>query len=267
MNTSICKPAHLFAGALFAAVVACVLCLAPGVTGQAYAADADTGISAGTAPAQVSPALCASSKNLKKAGMKFDLKNGKKRYSNMMLRGAGKIKHSIRMSDLKVTTTKNGRKKATFKMTWKIENKLSNAQARKVLRILSLYDYEWDAMEAWDHMFFVDYVTGRNLEDSAYSNGFKLVKKKLTRRDCTKKYVSSDGSWFYLVKHWTVAVTVTFPADYKNLCVGVGFGKSYGYNTFSKDWSYIDDYESGVSFYQTSWCKKCKDNLHFARIK
>ena len=251
--------------ALFALVLAFAMDFGPG--SQAFAASAEE--------AQANPAFMQggsvlspmASTNLKKAGMKFDLKNGKKRTVYAKVRGAGKIKYSVKMSKYKVKNLGNGYKKASFNITWKLKDKITSKKAKKILKALARQGYSWDYMETGYYMFFVDYVTGRNLEDPAYSNGFSIVKKKETNYKKTKKYHGSDDSYFYLGKLWTMKVAVTFPADYKNLCVGVGCGNKFSYDEYGTDWSYIDDYESGHTFYQTSWCKKCKRNFHFKRIK
>jgi len=211
-------------------------------------------------------AAASSKNNLKKAGMKFDLSNNKKRDTYMLLRGAGKVRFSVQMTDFKVKKIRGNRKKASFKITWNLEDELDDSAVYRVHKAFKKQGHYWNGMESVDHMFFVDYVTGRNLEDRAFSNGVDLVKKQRIRYSRTSNFVADDGAWFYIVKSWTMAVAVTFPADYRNSCVGVGYGMTYGIKTTSTDWAYLDCGRPARTFYQTSWYRKCKDNLHFKRI-
>lgn len=201
--------------------------------------------------------------SLKSAGLKFDLKKNKSVTINMYARGTNGLKYYVTMRNLSITTTKSGRKKATFTINWKVKS-ITTKQSKAILK-------QFHNKQTSDNVFgefywlLVDYNTGLSLENP--SNKFKVkVSTETTKEEPTKTYTDSDNCWFRTLKERTTKVTVTYPAKYTGLCLGFG-GTTYPRSKTNKAGKNYFAKGSKYRFYQTSMYKKSKSDYHFMRIK
>ena len=251
--------------------------------GAAFASE----LQAGSAKGQIAQAVSTqAAKNLKQRGVKFDLVNGKTYTVKSYLGGYGNFEYSAKLSGLKVTSAYPGYKKATFTVTFKPKKALTEAQGQKVLKAFKkTYYYQGGASGnkrevVWSHwmrgnlsFWLVDYKTGRSLASPDNAAGVKTEFKSSYGDE--RKYETSDGSWsFTNVGFIKVEVTVTFPEDYKDLCVGVGgetqprIMRTKADEGFAGAYFKYDASEAPVaSWWQTSNFKKANDNFHFMRIR
>lgn len=205
-------------------------------------------------------------KNLQQRGVKFDLKAGKTYTVDRMLRGVGKIKYTIKVSDVKVSdSNEEGFKQATFKWTTELKKPLTKKQQKSAHKALKKQGYYWDAMESDLYCFVLDYATGQNLEDSENAPGVKatFTSKKDVK---TEKYYDTDGSWFCLSKKSVRAAKIVFPEDYEGLCIGIGPGVTYRSAQTNADLEFSNVTGTTYRYHQTSWFKKGNDNFHYLRV-
>jgi len=244
-------------------------------------------LQAGSAKGQVAQAVSTQgAKNLKQRGVKFDLVNGKTYTVKSYLKGYGNVTHNVTLSRLKVTSAEPGYKKATFNLLFKPKKRLAEAQGQKVLKAFKKTYYYLGGASGkkrevvWSHwmrgnlsFWLVDYKTGRSLASPDNAAGVKF-KIKSSYGD-ERKYETSDGSWsFTNVGFIKAKVTVTFPEDYKDLCVGVGdetqprIMRTKADEGFAGAYFKYDASEArAASWWQTSNFKKANDNFHFMRIR
>ncbi|MBQ9002524.1 MAG: hypothetical protein IJ087_11795 [Eggerthellaceae bacterium] len=267
-------------------IVALVTSIALAVSlcpGAAFASE----LQAGSATGQVAQAVSAqTAKNLKQRGVKFDLVNGKTYTVKSYLGGYGNYAYSAKLSGLKVTSADPGYKKATFTVTFKPKETLTEAQRQKVLKAFKkAYYYQGGASGnerevVWSYWmrgalsyWLVDYKTGKLIVGSDNAAGIKR-KTKLSHGD-VKTYATSDGKWsMNQFEYIRMKETVTFPEDYENLCVGIGgetqpriMRTKYDENFEGRYFKYVAGKAHTARWWQTSYFKKANDNFHFMRIR
>lgn len=237
-------------------------------------------------PAAAEEAHAAEKPHMKKIGVKFDLKKNKAATFKTSWPGAGFKKMTATVRNLKITNAKKkGYKKATFTVV--MRNKFS--PTKKQIKAMRNWDGDWNITWGNCWVAIVDYATGRQLVDGNKQNvTVRYGKWKFTG---DKTYKNKWGGSVHLFKTASVKVTVTYPSNYKNLCIGVGgdnthhgtygvdqlredpsipnkvdlfwvgeapFGKTELYN-----WKLMyDSYLSKSNFYT-----KSKTNSHWMRIK
>ena len=250
--------------------------------GAAFASE----LQAGSVTGQVAQAVSTqAAKNLEQRGVNFDLVNGEWYTVGSYLKGYGNVAHNAKVSGLKVVSADPGYKKATFTVTFKPKKMLTEAQGQKVLKAFKkAYYYQGGASGnerevVWKYwmrgalsFWLVDFETGKSLDDSDNAAGVtRTVKASYGKQ---KRYETSDGEWYCtqlgVIKY---KVTVTFPEDYENLCVGIGGDTQPRIKRTKNDenfegmyFKYTGDKAHTAKWWQTSHFKKDNDNFHFMRI-
>ena len=203
-----------------------------------------------------------SSKNLKARGVLFGLKPGKAMTYYCYAKGVGKVKHTATVSKPKFTSNKSGYKTATFTITHRLKGNITKKQQKAFLQAIQKYG-SIDNFFGWNWNHFLDYNTGVGIECA--NNGVDAEWKKLSNViNPTKTYRDSDGTWFYLAKMWKAEYAITYPEDYKGLCIGIG-GDTVPYNSRTA----ADRKHSAakkISYFKTSYYKKGLKNNHFMKI-
>lgn len=275
--------------AAMAFVLALGLCPSLAFAGEGGAASAQvpaaTSLAAGsTAPSALNAQATG---NMKQRGVKFDLKVGKSVKTKSFVKGVGKVGYTAKLSGLKVAKKSAGTKKATFTVTYKLDKQLTESQGKKVLRAWkkaqAAVGYVLPSDEVFNtwigtHLlwFATDFQTGESLEspDNAYG-----VETSSAWSHSGDKRFGTDEGWFSQSKTVKAKVTITFPSDYENLCVGIG-GEPAAKSSRTKadasimgDSSYIkggtwksDATPYDSTYFETSYFKKYKSNFHFMRI-
>ena len=168
-------------------------------------------------------------------------------------------KGSIQVKNFKKVKTAGGKKyKVTCTLRFIQPTNFSKTEINQIGDFGGLTNY-WGMNISG---FIVDYQTGENLErKNSYGVSAKLGKWKHIG---TNKYVLSDG-WWSDPKISEVKVTVTYPKEYKDLCILAG-----GNSNRSKCDGQADSFDdSDINFKQaTAWYSK-KDKLvcHGIRVK
>ncbi len=209
-----------------------------------------------TSFASVMPVNAASTADMKKANVKWDLRNNKTIKFKTKWRVLGVKQHTVKMTNFKVKDAKKkGYKQCTFTLTYNRKINPSKKQAKKMYNSLE----EYGAFGGDFYFAVVDYQTGQNLENdndmgvTVTSNSWKHTDKKRIY------YAKKDYIWY--AKKSTVKVKIVYPADYKGLAIGVG-----GHPNFK---SCDGFWYLGKSFSKSTglYSKKDKKYAHFMRVK
>jgi hypothetical protein len=135
---------------------------------------------------------------------------------------------TLTLKNYKITNaSKTGYKKLTFDVVFQ---RPSNYSKTEVDNMLDGY-YNYDAgLGTAEYFTVVDYDTGECLENKNTQN--VTVKSSSWKYSNTKKHNGTDGNWAKLSQTVTCSVTITYPKNYKNLCIVAG-GTSSINNIFS----------------------------------
>ena len=200
----------------------------------------------------------ASKPAMKKAKVKWDLKNNKTVTYKSKYYGIGMKKQKAKVTNLKVknSKTKPGYKECTFtvkytrrwNMTSSEVHKCANAGAGVAGGVTSIH--------------VVDYDSGKSLFGTNTKDVTVQFMKGWTYSNYTT-YRDEDNCWVKL-SDATIKVKVIYPKNYKGLCVGIS-----GTTKYSKS-SNDNKYSNGnASFNKANYyfSKKDKSVAHFMRIK
>lgn len=195
---------------------------------------------------------------MKTLKLKWDLKNNKTLKSKQAVCGLNKKSCTIKMTNFKISkASQDGYKKATFKLSFTKKYSLTKTQVHKCVNNKTFKKYG----EVGGGQFFtiVDAKTGRSLE---VPNKAGVTVTSSWSFKGNKKVTDADGCWVRLPKYSTAKITITYPEDYKDLCIGVG-GYNLPYST-TADQSY---WNGKKKFGKTSYYTKGKTNSHWMLVK
>lgn len=202
------------------------------------------------APGQMNSVEAASKAYMKKLQVKWDVKNNKSITTQTIYGGIVKKNLTAKISKLKVTKAKKeGYKKLTCTFTVKYP-KLAASEVHKIAAK--------GVFGAGYYYAIVDYDTGYSLETK---NQFGVTVKAKDKLDKKKTYRDKDGCWVYS-HDVTTKLTITYPEDYKGLCIGFG-----GYSTLNEKKADQKFWKGKKPFGTTSYYTKNKKNNHFMRVK
>lgn len=175
-----------------------------------------------TSFAIVMPVNAASKPDLKKANVKWDLRNNKELKFKTKWSIIGVKKHTVKMTNFKITNAKKkGYKKCTFTLTYKLKINPTKKQVREMAALMSEPNIDGEYSFGGNYYFtVVDYKTGKSLERKNDKN-VKVTSSGWKYSDY-HKMTTKDGSWIRYAKKATVNVTIVYPKKYKNLAIGVG---------------------------------------------
>ena len=218
-------------------------------------------------PAAAEEAHAAEKPYMKTLKLKWDLKKNKTVKSKEKFAAVGNKAAKITVKNYKVSKLANGRKKASFTLVYTQGFKPSKSQVHKMANA----GYVGSDFKGGYSYALVDYETGKDLEGDDNTMADELgVKIKSSKWKYTKgkKMKDKDGCWVQISPKVTVKVVVTYPADYKGLCLGV-----WANNFLENDLSY-NSYLANERFWncekpfgKTTYYKKGKTNSHWMRIK
>lgn len=221
------------------------------------------------------PAHAASKPDLKKANVKWDLKNNKTLKFKTKWSVLGVRKHTVKMTNFKVKDAKKkGYKECTFTLTF--NRKIS--PTKKQVNDMYWIDYDGNAGFGGGFYYTVaDYKTGKSLEgkndkkvkvsDSGWKYSNKVIKS------------SADGFKIDYYKKASVKVKIVYPKTYKNLAIGVGGYNfaPYQFTEYSgtgaaggvKTYSFKKYFNGKKAFSKETKLYSKKDKLfaHFMRVK
>lgn len=189
---------------------------------------------------------------MEKLNLKFDLEENT--WTTIRTNWAGNVwvKSRAMIKNIKV---KNDSKKGYNKLTCDIffeRFKSSKSQVKKILHSKYFKKYE-DVGSGECHWWVYDYFTG----DDGLKENYVKIKQKITYGKFHKNK-DSDGCWFGTCDY-KFKLTITYPENYKNLCIGVSGNGSYKYVS-------QNDYDDDFDIRKHPVYKKDKKYIHFMRI-
>lgn len=211
------------------------------------------------APAMADEAHAATKPYMKTLKLKWDLKKNKTLKITEPWAGIGKQPATVTLKNFKITKAKKeGYKKLTYKVVIK---RTWNPTKSKVHKLVN-NNYWWETESfgggVWGAQ--VDYKTGQNLEAE---NDFGVtVKTGGWKHSNYKKAKDWHGCWVKYPRTISATVTITYPEDYKGLCIGIG-GSNLKQSTKADD----AFWQGAKKFGKTSYYKKGKANSHWMRVK
>lgn len=190
---------------------------------------------------------------MKEANVRWNLEPDKEVTFKANYVGYGYITVKAKIKDFKIEKAdEEGYKKLTFTAEYKNPKlKLSKKQVDKIVDAEGIIS---------DIITFIDYKTGKSFPDG---NDFDV---KVSYGDCKYskskyKYYGHSGSWCSYSKISKIKITVTYPKDYKDLCIGVA-GNTNPSNKNDEFWN------GEVPFKKSTYYKKGKKDLSsFMRVK
>ena len=198
----------------------------------------------------------ASKPDMKKANVKWDLKNNKKLTYKQYWYALGVKKHTVKMTNYKVKkASKKGYKQCTFKLTYNMNVSPSKKQVLKM-------GTRAEEGKLYTQFGFcvVDYKTGMTL---ARDND-KDVKVTYTITNSNyKRITGKGGSWIRFPKKTVIKVKIIYPENYKNLAIGAVGASSLKLSSADKHWDGKLAFSKATSLYS----KKDKNFAHFRRVK
>ena len=166
------------------------------------------------------PVNAAGKADMKKANVKWDLKNNKTLKYKTKWSEVGTKTHTVKMTNYKVKNAKKkGYKQCTFTLTYTRNLKLTKKQRNNMLDF-ACGGPEFVSPGGEFYYTVVDYKTGKCLEKSNKQK-VKVTRSKWKYSNWTK-ISDGHGSWFEYAKKATVNVKIVYPKKYKNLAIGVG---------------------------------------------
>ena len=230
--------------------------------------------------------------SMKKTRVKWDLKPGKTYRVKSKYHAIGMQNMDVKVTNFK-KTKRNGKVTVTFTVTFDLTVfRPTKSQVHRM--IASMNNDDDDTVGGHYNCYIIDYATGRNLDYEEYDEDwdwdpeydyimndmdeyYEDVDEDIDalRDDNTGVYVSvkelkeygkittydNDGCYVWLTKQ-PYRYTITYPASYKNLCIGVG-GCSYLYTNVTEE-----KFNCGVTaFANTRDYKARPGNWHFMRVR
>lgn len=208
-------------------------------------------------PATADEAYAAEKPYMKTLKVKWDLKKNKAVKSKERVVGVGNKNLEITVKNYKTTKLKNGKKKITFTVVYDRSFKPTKKQVHKINRSYdgTLFGGFW--------VDVVDYSTGSSF-DEKLGVKVKLSDWKYTKN---KRFKDGDGCWVEYPLRAQIKVSITYPADCKNICLGVGANTYFnpeGSSAYKVNQAHFDGKRP---FGKTYMYKKGKTNSHWMRIK
>lgn len=195
---------------------------------------------------------------MKKLGVQFDLKPNQWMPVDAYLNGVGIFQGwNVQVKNIKFAkASKKGYKKCTLTFAFDKNARLSQSQVHAVTNAAHYVEFYFIT-----YFTVVDYNTGMSLE---YDNDFDVTVKsggfKVLREN---KDTDSHGCW---ATHPTdyVNVAITYPSDYKGLCVGIGAATKTGVYNLNLSDKY---YKGKIPFAKSGLYSKANLNTsHFLRL-
>ena len=199
----------------------------------------------------------ASKPDMEKANVKWDLRNNKTLTHKQYWYALGVKKHTVRMTNYKVKkASKKGYKVCTFTLTY---NRNVSPNKNQVLKMGLRADEEKRYTEYG--FCVVDYKTGMTL---ARDND-KDVKVTFSKwKDSKYKKIMGEGeSWIRFPRKSVINVKIVYPANYKDLAIGVVGASNLKLSSADKHWDGKLPFSKATSLYS----KKDKGFAHFMRVK
>lgn len=183
----------------------------------------------GAIPGTAPEAQAASASHMKSLNLKWDLKKNKAVAFKTSWPGAGFQSMTATIKNYKVTkASKKGYKKLTLTVVFNNKFNPSSKQLKAMSNTVGDWNLTWGT--AW--LTAVDYTTGKCLE--AKNKHGVTVKFGNWKIEGGKKFKNIENGTIQVYKKATCKVTITYPTNYKGLCIGIG-GDNDHYGSYVED--------------------------------
>ena len=190
---------------------------------------------------------------MKKLGVKWGLKEGKTYTFTTQYAGVGTKNVTWTLSDMKKKSAKKKNfKQISFVLTYQDGFRPTAAEVDQVMKTDYGRTYSNTGLSMW--YAIVDASTGLDLENT------NNVKVKIKAKDLTSEintYNGTDGAWMRVPNTKKTQVTIIYPSDFKNMCIGFGGGNVLYDKGTQAD---TDFWDGSVPFGKTTYYKKGKTN-------
>lgn len=211
------------------------------------------------APGQAMQVKAASKPYMKGANVKWDLKKNKKITYKTKFAGIGMKKQTVKMSNYKIKNSKKkGYKELTFTLTF---TRKLNMTEKQVHSLVNSNEFKKTSVVMGGEFFtIVDYNTGKDL---VKKNKQKVTVEKTDNWTYSNPKTCRDKDGCYVsLSNAKVKVKVTYPKNYKGLCVGVG-----GHTSLKETKNDKKFWNGTAAFGKTAYYSKTdKSVAHFMRV-
>ena len=210
--------------------------------------------------ASVSMEADAAATYMKKLGVKWGLKEGQTYTFTTQYASIGARNITWTLTDMKKKNAKKkGFKELSFILTYQNDFRPTSAEVDQVMKSEYGSMYSNTGENQW--FAIIDASTGLDLEQN---NNVKVKVKSKDLSVDVNTYDGTNGAWMKAASLYKVQVTVTYPRDYKNLCIGFGGGNVLSSNKTQAD---NDFWDGTVPFGKTTYYKKGKTNGRWMMIR
>lgn len=198
----------------------------------------------------------AAGKNLKKSGVPFDLKPNQAVSCQAYFADVGLKKETAKLTDFKITDAKkSGYKQLKFTVTFQRNHSWTKSEVHKAAN--SKHCQKTGSILGSCYYALVDYNTGACL---AAKNKYDVTVKASDWETLNEKTYTDAHGCYVTIRDIRRTVTVTYPASYKGLCLGVGGETRMESAATKKFW------KGKLSFKKTELCKDAKKYAAFMRV-
>lgn len=193
---------------------------------------------------------------MKKVNVSWDLKKNKTITYKTKYAGIGLKKQKIKITGYKIKNSKKkGYKELTFTVKTKVQWKVKPSEVEKILK-----NMEDGEIGGGFFCAIVDYNTGKCLE---IKNKHKVtVESEGLNYSEPQYYYDRDGEDGIYLNDASAKIKVTYPKNYKGLCIGVG-----GRTSVTATKNNTKFWNGKAAFGKTSfYSKKDKAVAHFMRV-
>lgn len=204
-------------------------------------------------------AVPAASKNyMSKLNVRRDLKSNKSVTYKRNYAGIGLVKETLKITDYKIkNSSRKGYKELTFTLKFNYPKSIKPAAVRK-----NTIAYNKTGKWAGERFYaIVDHDTGKCLEVKNKQN-VTVEQVKTWTNGAVNYYFDKDGASYIYVYNTSVKLKITYPQNYKGLCIVAG-----GSTSLTKTKNDTKFFNGKAVFGKTSYySKKDKSVAHLMRV-
>lgn len=201
---------------------------------------------------------------MKKLNVSWDLESGKNVVYQTYWAGVGYKEGIVALKNYEVTDAEEeGYQRLTFQVVF--QERKGGFTPKEVHKLLQSDQYDkYEDTGGYLNVTLVDYTTGRCLESTPNSRNVTAeISDGIQTGEI--KYKDSDGCSLICYKKTVWKAAVTYPKDYKGLCIVVGGANQ---NVFDSDFDYEGYYDGDVKFGKSVFYSMINKKVaHVMRVK
>ncbi len=196
--------------------------------------------------------------DMEKVNVMWDLQNDTPLKYKQRWHTLGVKQHTVKMTNYEVTDADApGYKQCSFTLTFNMKVNPTKKQVKK----MGIYGAKGNLITDWGYCI-VDYQTGYSLGEEA-ENDKDVTESAEWHNSKFQKIKGLNGTWIRYPRKSSVDITLIYPKDYKDLCIGaVGFS-SLNMKSAKAHWKGKLPFSEATSLYS----KKDPMFAHFMRVE